>query len=85
MGLPVVRAGNFSESDDNYVTVFDVLAHCRHPENLIVIRYCEKRMDRFLINMAIIKVNWNRSRSDLLDNYIPLVHEAALLHKSKNI
>ncbi|MCI5157164.1 MAG: hypothetical protein D3906_01765 [Candidatus Electrothrix sp. AUS1_2] len=33
-------------------------------------------MDRFLVNMAIVRVNWDRNRSDILDNYIPLVHEA---------
>lgn len=32
-------------------------------------------MDRFLINMAIIKVNWDQKGTDILDNYIPLVHE----------
>ena len=30
-------------------------------------------MENFLINMAIIKVNWDESRKDILDNYLPLV------------
>ncbi|KAB0676134.1 hypothetical protein F3X87_16020 [Aeromonas caviae] len=33
-------------------------------------------MDRFLVNMAIVRVNWNKNGTDLLDNYMPLVHEA---------
>ncbi len=32
-------------------------------------------MDRFLVNMAIVKVNFDKNGSDILDNYIPLVHE----------
>lgn len=30
-------------------------------------------MERLLINMAIVKVNWDRSGADLLENYIPLL------------
>lgn len=30
-------------------------------------------MERLLINMAIVKVNWDQSGSDLLENYIPLL------------
>jgi len=26
-------------------------------------------MDQFLVNMAIVKVNWDRSCKDVLDNY----------------
>lgn len=33
-------------------------------------------MERFIVNMAIIRVNLDKNRSDILDNYIPLVHEA---------
>ncbi|WPL12667.1 hypothetical protein [Thiorhodovibrio litoralis] len=33
-------------------------------------------MDRFLVNMAVVRVNWDKKGSDILDNYIPLVHEA---------
>ena len=33
-------------------------------------------MNRFLVNLAIIKVNWDRSQSDLLDNYMPLLSYA---------
>ncbi|WP_114192108.1 hypothetical protein [Edaphovirga cremea] len=33
-------------------------------------------MDRFLVNMAVVRVNWDTKGSDILDNYIPLVHEA---------
>lgn len=33
-------------------------------------------MDRFLVNMAIIKVNFEKSGTDILDNYMPLVSEA---------
>jgi len=36
----------------------------------------EKNMDRFLVNMAVVRVNWDKKGSDILDNYIPLVHEA---------
>lgn len=32
-------------------------------------------MDRFLVNMAIVKVNFDKKGVDILDNYIPLVHE----------
>ncbi|ENV3697877.1 hypothetical protein ACFJ47_003742 [Vibrio cholerae] len=32
-------------------------------------------MDRFLVNMAIVKVNFDKSGADILDNYIPLVRE----------
>lgn len=32
-------------------------------------------MDRFLVNMAVVRVNWDKKGSDILDNYIPLVHE----------
>lgn len=39
-------------------------------------------MDRFLVNMAIVRVNWDQNRSDILDNYIPLVHES--LNKINN-
>jgi len=30
-------------------------------------------VEKFLVNMAIVKVNWDSSEKDLLDNYIPLV------------
>ncbi len=30
-------------------------------------------MENFLVNMAVVKVNWDSSQKDLLDNYIPLV------------
>lgn len=30
-------------------------------------------MNRFLVNMAVVKVNWDRSGTGVLDNYIPLV------------
>lgn len=30
-------------------------------------------MENFLVNMAVVKVNWDKSQKDLLDNYIPLV------------
>lgn len=30
-------------------------------------------MDKFLVNMAVIKVNWDSSEGDILDNYMPLV------------
>ena len=30
-------------------------------------------MDKFLVNMAVVKVNWDKSRGDILDNYIPLI------------
>lgn len=33
-------------------------------------------MDRFLVNMAVVRVNWDKNGSDILDNYIPFVHEA---------
>nr|VFK23127.1 MAG: hypothetical protein BECKLPF1236A_GA0070988_103702 [Candidatus Kentron sp. LPFa]VFK35432.1 MAG: hypothetical protein BECKLPF1236C_GA0070990_103742 [Candidatus Kentron sp. LPFa] len=33
-------------------------------------------MDRFLVNMAIIRVNFNKKGTGILDNYMPLVHEA---------
>lgn len=33
-------------------------------------------MDKFLVNMAVIKVNWDRSEGDILDNYIPLIAHA---------
>ena len=33
-------------------------------------------MDRFLVNMAVVRVNWDKNRSDILDNYIPFVHES---------
>ena len=33
-------------------------------------------MDRFLVNMAIVKVNFDQKGTAFLDNYIPLVHEA---------
>lgn len=33
-------------------------------------------MDRFLVNMAVVKVNWDTKGNDILDNYIPFVHEA---------
>ncbi|MCW4151220.1 hypothetical protein OM427_16960 [Halomonas sp. 18H] len=32
-------------------------------------------MNRFLVNMAVVRVNWDKKGSDILDNYIPLVHE----------
>lgn len=32
-------------------------------------------MDRFLVNMAIVKVNFDKKGVDILDNYMPLVHE----------
>lgn len=32
-------------------------------------------MDRFLVNMAVVRVNWDKQGSDILDNYVPLVHE----------
>ncbi|WP_019601851.1 hypothetical protein [Teredinibacter turnerae] len=32
-------------------------------------------MDKFLVNMAIVRVNLDRKGQDILDNYIPLVHE----------
>lgn len=30
-------------------------------------------MDKFLVNMAVVKVNWDKSQGDILDNYIPLI------------
>lgn len=33
-------------------------------------------MDRFLVNMAIIRVNWDQKGNSILDNYIPLIEEA---------
>lgn len=33
-------------------------------------------MDKFLVNMAVIKVNWDKSQGDILDNYIPLIAHA---------
>jgi len=30
-------------------------------------------MDKFLVNMAVVKVNWDTSQGDILDNYIPLI------------
>ena len=30
-------------------------------------------METFLVNMAIVKVNWDRAEKVLIDNYIPLV------------
>ncbi|TMP25618.1 hypothetical protein CWB99_20850 [Pseudoalteromonas rubra] len=30
-------------------------------------------MDKFLVNMAVVKVNWDESQGDILDNYIPLI------------
>ena len=30
-------------------------------------------MENFLLNMAVIKVNWDQSESDLLDNFMPLL------------
>jgi hypothetical protein len=30
-------------------------------------------MDKFFINMAVIKVNWDEGKKDILDNYLPLV------------
>jgi hypothetical protein len=30
-------------------------------------------MDKFLINMAVVKVNWDKSQGDILDNYIPMI------------
>ncbi|MEH6639044.1 MAG: hypothetical protein V7717_07230 [Porticoccaceae bacterium] len=32
-------------------------------------------MDRFLVNMAVVRVNLDRKGTDILDNYMPLVHE----------
>lgn len=33
-------------------------------------------MERLLINMAIVKVNWDHSGADLLENYVPLLAHA---------
>lgn len=30
-------------------------------------------MDKFLVNMAVVKVNWDQSQGDILDNYIPMI------------
>ena len=34
-------------------------------------------MDKFFINMAVIKVNWDEGKKDILDNYLPLVPKQA--------
>lgn len=39
-------------------------------------------MDKFLVNMAVVKVNWDDSQGDILDNYIPLI--AYTLGQMKN-
>ena len=41
-------------------------------------------MDRFLVNMAVVRVNWDKKGTDILDNYIPLVHET-LNHMSNDV
>ena len=38
-------------------------------------------MEKFFVNMAIVKVNWDSSEKDLLDNYIPLVAYALKVYK----
>lgn len=42
-------------------------------------------MEKFLINMAVVKVNWDRSQQDILDNYIPLVAHALQQHNSNTL
>jgi len=41
-------------------------------------------MDKFLVNMAVIKVNWDTSQGDILDNYIPLIGYT-LLHTTEDV
>ncbi len=38
-------------------------------------------MENFLVNMAVIKVNWDRTGQAILDNYIPLVAYALKRYK----
>ncbi len=42
-------------------------------------------MERLLINMAIVKVNWDNSGSDLLENYIPLLGHVLWEYKEKTV
>lgn len=39
-------------------------------------------MEKFLVNMAVVKVNWDQSQQDILDNYIPLVSYTLYQHPS---
>jgi len=42
-------------------------------------------VEKFLVNMAIVKVNWDSSEKDLLDNYIPLVAYVLKIYRNEFI
>jgi len=42
-------------------------------------------MEKFLVNMAVVKVNWDHSQNDILDNYIPLVAHALQQHEDDTL